>query len=160
MDANADVQLHLPSFADSHTKYKFWLKAFTWKNEGERSSPPFQVTTDVRRPDAPFITNLTCKDDSSLFVEWDVPPGRNAGRRKAYVGPFPKQTAPDAGVHFYFVSYHSRVQRGEYQTVTLDRKSAAFSARRVRTWLLKREKAFKIQPSMKRSKSASCCAAS
>ena len=71
------LYLHCPflSFSpDPYTTYKFWLKAFTWKNEGRPSSPPYEVTTDVRMPEAPIITNLACKDASSLYVEWENNP--------------------------------------------------------------------------------------
>ena len=54
------------------TKYKIWLKAFTWKNEGQ-SSNPFEMVTDVAGPSAPIITNLTCKDESSIYLQWDRP---------------------------------------------------------------------------------------
>ena len=54
------------------TKYKLWLKAFTWKNEGEPSEP-FEMVTDVEGPSAPIITNLTCKDERSIYLEWDRP---------------------------------------------------------------------------------------
>ncbi len=44
-------------FTEPFTKYKLWLKAFTWKNEGEPSEP-FEIVTDVEGPSAPVITNL------------------------------------------------------------------------------------------------------
>ena len=66
--------LFLSFFPDPYTTYKFWLKAFTWKNEGQPSSPPYEVTTDVRMPEAPIVTNLACKDASSLYVEWENNP--------------------------------------------------------------------------------------
>ena len=66
---------------DPFTTYKFWLKAFTWKNEGRPSSPPYEVTTDVRRPEAPVVTNLACKDASSLYVEWENNPPAAHGMR-------------------------------------------------------------------------------
>lgn len=55
------------------TKYRFWLKAFTWKNEGRSSRPAIEATTDVRGPSAPIIANLTCKDEHAIFIEWDRP---------------------------------------------------------------------------------------
>ena len=54
------------------TKYKLWLKAFTWKNEGDPSDP-FELVTDVDGPSAPIITNLTCHDEHSIFLEWERP---------------------------------------------------------------------------------------
>ncbi|TRY70690.1 hypothetical protein TCAL_12939 [Tigriopus californicus] len=55
------------------TKYRFWLKAFTWKNEGRSSRPAIEATTDVRGPSAPIIANLTCKDEHAIFIEWERP---------------------------------------------------------------------------------------
>jgi receptor-type tyrosine-protein phosphatase gamma len=31
------------------------------------------VVTDVAGPSAPIITNLTCKDEQSIFLQWDRP---------------------------------------------------------------------------------------
>ncbi|XP_071748929.1 putative receptor-type tyrosine-protein phosphatase mosPTP-1 isoform X2 [Lepeophtheirus salmonis] len=55
-----------------YTNYKLWLKAFTWKNEGEPSEP-FTMMTDVRGPSPPTVSNLTCCNETSIFVEWDKP---------------------------------------------------------------------------------------
>jgi len=57
---------------DPFTRYRLWLKAFTWKNEGEPSDA-FEMVTDVQGPSAPAITNLTCRDDTSIYIEWDEP---------------------------------------------------------------------------------------
>eukprot|EP00095_Tigriopus_kingsejongensis_P008769 maker-scaffold151_size306168-snap-gene-2.8 protein:Tk08769 transcript:maker-scaffold151_size306168-snap-gene-2.8-mRNA-1 annotation:"unnamed protein product" len=54
------------------TKYRIWLKAFTWKNEGQPSRP-FEMVTDVAGPGPPIITNLTCKDEQSIYLQWDSP---------------------------------------------------------------------------------------
>ena len=51
------------------TKYKLWLKAFTWKNEGSPSQQ-LSLTTDVSGPASPVITNLTCADATTLHLEW------------------------------------------------------------------------------------------
>ena len=82
--------LSLSFLPDPYTTYKFWLKAFTLKNEGQPSSPPYEVTTDVGRPGAPVVTNLACKDASSLYVEWqdDPTPAPPPGRTGERVSPF------------------------------------------------------------------------
>lgn len=49
-----------------------WLKAFTWKNEGYPSDP-FELVSDVDGPSAPIITNLTCHDEHSIYLEWERP---------------------------------------------------------------------------------------
>lgn len=54
------------------TKYRIWLKAFTWKNEGQPSRP-FEMVTDVAGPGPPIITNLTCKDEQSIYLQWEPP---------------------------------------------------------------------------------------
>ena len=53
-------------------EYKLWLKAFTWKHEGEPSDPII-VQTDVRGPSAPRIANLTCHNADTLFLQWHRP---------------------------------------------------------------------------------------
>ena len=72
------------------------MKAFTWKNEGESSSPATSALTDVKGPSAPQITNLTCVDDKSIFIEWERP------RKIAH------------SIDFYFVNYDSPEAK-EYQ---------------------------------------------
>ncbi|CAB4058090.1 PTPRG [Lepeophtheirus salmonis] len=57
---------------EPYTNYKLWLKAFTWKNEG-MPSESFEMLTDVQGPDFPIITNLTCKDETSIFIQWEHP---------------------------------------------------------------------------------------
>lgn len=53
-------------------EYKLWLKAFTWKHEGEPSDPII-VQTDVKGPSAPRIANLTCHNADTLFLQWHRP---------------------------------------------------------------------------------------
>ncbi len=66
------INLYVSLCTAPYTKYKIWLKAFTWKNEG-KSSRPFEMVTDVSGPSAPLITNLTCKDETSIYLQWDRP---------------------------------------------------------------------------------------
>ena len=54
------------------TEYNIWLRAFTWKNEGQQSQR-LPVQTDVSAPSRPIITNLTCKDEQSIYLQWDRP---------------------------------------------------------------------------------------
>ncbi|CAG7829740.1 unnamed protein product, partial [Allacma fusca] len=54
------------------TEYKLWVKAFTWKNEGE-SSAPIIVKTDVRGPSPPKIVNISCLAEDALFIQWQRP---------------------------------------------------------------------------------------
>lgn len=56
----------------SFTQYKIWVKAFTWKNEGE-SSDPIDVLTDVAGPSAPLLRNLSCVNDKTISVQWTIP---------------------------------------------------------------------------------------
>ncbi len=58
----------LPSFLDPFTKYKVWVKAFTWKNEGQPSEP-FEILTDVDGPSAPVITNLVSCNQALMSGE-------------------------------------------------------------------------------------------
>lgn len=62
----------LSNFPESYTHYKIWVKAFTFKNEGQ-SSEPIEVLTDVTGPDAPTLRNMSCVNDITLSVEWALP---------------------------------------------------------------------------------------
>lgn len=57
---------------EPYLEYKLWLKAYTWKNEGDPSEP-LLVRTDVRGPNAPRIANLTCHNADTLFLQWHRP---------------------------------------------------------------------------------------
>ncbi|KAF2362292.1 Fibronectin type III [Trinorchestia longiramus] len=52
--------------------YKVWAKAFTPGHEGN-SSDPVNVTTDASGPGAPFISNLTCQSETTLYLQWHRP---------------------------------------------------------------------------------------
>ena len=60
------------NFPESYTRYKIWVKAFTFKNEG-RSSQPIEVLTDVTGPGAPLFRNVSCVNDVTLSLEWAMP---------------------------------------------------------------------------------------
>ncbi|XP_071054817.1 putative receptor-type tyrosine-protein phosphatase mosPTP-1 isoform X3 [Onthophagus taurus] len=52
--------------------YIIWVKAFTSKNEGEKSDDVFNKT-DIDGPDAPRILNLTCQTQDTIYVQWQRP---------------------------------------------------------------------------------------
>ena len=60
------------NFPESYTHYKIWVKAFTFKNEGQ-SSDPIEVLTDVTGPGAPIFRNISCVNDKTLSLEWALP---------------------------------------------------------------------------------------
>ena len=60
------------NFPESYTHYKIWVKAFTFKNEGQ-SSEPIEVLTDVTGPGAPIFRNISCVNDKTLSMEWALP---------------------------------------------------------------------------------------
>jgi receptor-type tyrosine-protein phosphatase gamma len=57
---------------EPYTEYKIWLKAFTWKNEGEPSEA-IRHRTDISGPSAPRILNLTCQSHDTLYLQWQRP---------------------------------------------------------------------------------------
>lgn len=67
------IQKFILTDLEPYTEYKLWLKAFTWKHEGEPSEP-IVVQTDVRGPSSPRIANLTCHNADTLFLQWHRPP--------------------------------------------------------------------------------------
>ncbi|CAG0917800.1 unnamed protein product [Notodromas monacha] len=54
------------------TEYDVWVKAFTWKHEGEPSEH-VHFTTDVGGPGPPKILNVTCQPPRSLMMYWQRP---------------------------------------------------------------------------------------
>ena len=53
---------------------------------------PFEVVTDVAGPSPPLITNLTCKDEHAIYLQWEKP-------RLVY-----------KGVDFYYIHYRDDQQ--------------------------------------------------
>ncbi|CAB3361379.1 Hypothetical predicted protein [Cloeon dipterum] len=53
-------------------EYKIWVKAFTYKNEGEPSIA-VDCKTDIAGPGPPKIVNLTCLSEDSLLIQWTRP---------------------------------------------------------------------------------------
>lgn len=51
-----------------------------------------EIVTDVAGPSAPIITNLTCKDEQSIFLQWDRP-------RLVY-----------KGIDYYYIYYRNEEQ--------------------------------------------------
>ena len=64
--------MRLSNFPESYTRYKIWVKAFTFKNEGQ-SSDPIEVLTDVTGPGSPLFRNVSCVNDVTLSLEWGMP---------------------------------------------------------------------------------------
>ena len=93
------MAIHLSPFLEPYTRYKIMLKAFTWKNEGSPSHP-FEVVTDVSGPSAPIVTNLTCKDEQSIYLQWERP------------------AVVYKTVDYYYVYYHNEEQ-WEFKEVTV-----------------------------------------
>ena len=86
------------NFPESYTRYKIWVKAFTFKNEG-RSSQPIEVLTDVTGPGAPLFRNVSCVNDVTLSLEWAMP--INWDRSVDYfVIQYRKTVANDGGDHY------------------------------------------------------------
>ncbi|XP_023290155.1 tyrosine-protein phosphatase 99A [Orussus abietinus] len=68
---NQVVTFNLTSL-EPFTEYIIWVKAFTWKNEGE---PSEHIThkTDIAGPGAPTILNLTCQAHDAIYIHWARP---------------------------------------------------------------------------------------
>ncbi|XP_014607845.1 PREDICTED: tyrosine-protein phosphatase 99A isoform X5 [Polistes canadensis] len=52
--------------------YDIWVKAYTWKHEGEPSEHIFR-RTDIAGPSEPQILNLTCQSYNSVYIQWARP---------------------------------------------------------------------------------------
>ncbi|XP_071863739.1 putative receptor-type tyrosine-protein phosphatase mosPTP-1 isoform X3 [Bombus fervidus] len=57
---------------EPYTEYKIWVKAYTWKNEGEPSDHIIR-RTDISGPSAPLILNVTCPTHDSVYIQWARP---------------------------------------------------------------------------------------
>lgn len=55
-----------------YTRYTVWLNAKTGKHEGV-SSERLSLRTDVGAPSAPELQNVSCRADTSVFLEWRRP---------------------------------------------------------------------------------------
>ncbi|XP_076676984.1 putative receptor-type tyrosine-protein phosphatase mosPTP-1 isoform X3 [Andrena cerasifolii] len=55
-----------------YIEYKIWVKAYTWKNEGEPSDHIIR-RTDISGPSAPLILNVTCQTHDSVYIQWARP---------------------------------------------------------------------------------------
>ncbi|KAG7198497.1 hypothetical protein KM043_005870 [Ampulex compressa] len=55
-----------------YTEYKIWVKAYTWKNEGDPSDHIIR-RTDITGPNGPTILNLTCQSHDSVYLQWARP---------------------------------------------------------------------------------------
>uniref|UniRef100_T1JAT5 Uncharacterized protein n=1 Tax=Strigamia maritima TaxID=126957 RepID=T1JAT5_STRMM len=83
-----------------YTNYTIWVRAFTSKNEGE-ASDHLHIRTDVQAPSAPYIVNLTCQSDTSLFLQWERPHS------------FYHQ------INYYYIYYKLR-ETWEYEEITIE----------------------------------------
>ena len=62
------MEYNLTGLAPS-SMYYVWIRAFTWKHEGE-SSTKLSVRTDVTSPSMSSVTNISCLSDNSVNVQW------------------------------------------------------------------------------------------
>lgn len=66
------IQYNLTNLAP-FTDYKIWVKAFSDSNKEGDPSDPISQRTDVSGPGPPRITNITCIQFNSLFIQWERP---------------------------------------------------------------------------------------
>ncbi|KAB0798293.1 hypothetical protein PPYR_09286 [Photinus pyralis] len=67
----SNIQYNLTQLKPN-TEYDIWVKAFTAKNEGERSDSIINKT-DISGPSPPIILNLTCQAQDTIFLHWQRP---------------------------------------------------------------------------------------
>lgn len=85
-----------------------WANAFTSRHEGN-SSVPVNVTTDVSGPGAPFISNLTCQNETSLYLQW-LRPGQVYGKVDLYYIYY----RPEDSIEFEEIAVYSVNNRREH----------------------------------------------
>ena len=59
-------------FSEPFSTYKIYVRALVNGQESP-DSDHISATTDVSQPSKPWITNLTCFDTGSLYVQWRRP---------------------------------------------------------------------------------------
>jgi len=59
-------------FSEPYTEYKIKVVAFTFKHDGNASTPIVQ-RTDVGGPSPPIVVNLACQKDGSIILRWKRP---------------------------------------------------------------------------------------
>ena len=118
--------------AEPYTKYKFWVKSFTWKHEGLPSRPPLPATTDVSAPSAPAVANLTCLGGSNNNNR-----GYSAPSSSSLLVAWTRPVTVHGAVDVYEVEY-AALESGSAsdrvisrRTVTVDARSQAFRERKV-----------------------------
>ncbi|KAA0189495.1 hypothetical protein HAZT_HAZT002917 [Hyalella azteca] len=106
--------------------YKVWAKAFTPGHEGN-SSEPVNVTTDASGPGAPFISNLTCQSETSLYLQWHRP-GQVYGKVDLYYIHY----KPEGSNEFEEVAVYSVNNRLEHNFLITNLTSNTFYEVKVR----------------------------
>lgn len=57
---------------EPYTEYKIFIRAFTYRFDGEASDNVIQMT-DISGPSPPQVVNLTCHSQDALYVRWKRP---------------------------------------------------------------------------------------
>ena len=55
------------------TVYEIWARSVGWDSEESEDSAHIHAKTDVAKPYAPYIKNLTCYDTGMVYLEWIKP---------------------------------------------------------------------------------------
>lgn len=63
------------------------------------------MVTDVEGPSAPLITNLTCKDEHSIYLQWDRP------------------NIVYKNIDYYFISYRSE-EKWQFEEIVVERNGS------------------------------------
>ncbi|XP_053972725.1 tyrosine-protein phosphatase 99A-like isoform X1 [Hylaeus volcanicus] len=98
-DSNGSIIEFVLKRLEPDTEYKIWVKAFTWKYEGEPSDNIIR-RTDISGPSPPSILNVTCQTDDSIYIQW--------ARPKNFTG----------SIDYYFINY--RIENSNrYETIEM-----------------------------------------